>query len=138
ELEGAAYREDLWAAAGLINCGASDDGFCYFRCWLVGRGKEVYEAAIEDPDSLADVVDLDRDEDYEAEIYGAASNAWEQVTGRSADDFYDELGKRDKRSRGKLKLRKAGWDTQDYDELREHFPRLAKDLGGDEEDEDED
>src|SRR5262245_15996271 len=31
----AAYTVDLWGAAYLINGGASDDGFYYFRCWLV-------------------------------------------------------------------------------------------------------
>jgi hypothetical protein len=36
ELAQRAYRTDLWAAAYLINGGASDDGFYYFRCWLIG------------------------------------------------------------------------------------------------------
>ena len=31
----ASYRADLWAAAYMINGGASDDGFDYFRGWLV-------------------------------------------------------------------------------------------------------
>src|SRR5689334_16696195 len=52
-----AYTIDLWGAAYTINGGASDDGFYYFRCWLIGMGREVYEAALANPDSLADVVD---------------------------------------------------------------------------------
>jgi hypothetical protein len=32
------YRGDLWAAAYLINGGASDDGFEYFRGWLYYPG----------------------------------------------------------------------------------------------------
>src|SRR4051812_35630258 len=52
----ALYTNDHWAAAYLINGGASDDGFYYWRCWLVGMGKAVYEAALRDPDSLAGVV----------------------------------------------------------------------------------
>ncbi|GAA1585730.1 hypothetical protein GCM10009678_80400 [Actinomadura kijaniata] len=49
------YRGDLWGAAYLINGGASDDGFDYFRGWLVSQGRAVYEAALADPDSLAAV-----------------------------------------------------------------------------------
>jgi len=33
-----AYTWDLWGAAYLINGGCSDDGFEYFRRWLVSRG----------------------------------------------------------------------------------------------------
>jgi hypothetical protein len=49
------YRCDLWAAAYLINGGASDDGFEYFRGRLIAEGREVFERAVADPDSLADV-----------------------------------------------------------------------------------
>ncbi|MCX5405874.1 DUF4240 domain-containing protein [Streptomyces sp. NBC_00335] len=48
------YRAPLWAAAYLINGGCSDDGFDYFRGWLLVQGEEVFTAALSDPDSLAD------------------------------------------------------------------------------------
>jgi hypothetical protein len=48
-----AYAWDLWGAAYVIHGGCSDDGFEYFRRWLVSRGRDVYEAALNDPDSLA-------------------------------------------------------------------------------------
>ena len=48
------YRADLWAAAFLINGGASDDGFDYFRAWLIAQGRTTYEQALALPDSLAD------------------------------------------------------------------------------------
>jgi hypothetical protein len=50
-----AYRWDLWAAAYIIEGGCSDDGFMDFRYWLVSMGREVYEAAMADPESLVDV-----------------------------------------------------------------------------------
>src|SRR5262249_2159475 len=77
---------NMWGAAYTINGGASDDGFYYFRCWLIGMGKDVYEAAIADPDSLAHVVDPKVD--AEAEIYAAAHQAWMAVTGRLDTDPY--------------------------------------------------
>jgi hypothetical protein len=48
-----AYRWDLRGAAYIMNGGCSDDGFRYFRDWLISEGEEVYQAALADPDSLA-------------------------------------------------------------------------------------
>ena len=49
-----AYRWDLWAAAYIIEGGCSDDGFMDFRYWLISMGRDVYEAATADPESLAE------------------------------------------------------------------------------------
>jgi Protein of unknown function (DUF4240) len=48
-----AYSWDLWGAAYVIHGGCSADGFEYFRRWLVSKGRDAYEAALADPDSLA-------------------------------------------------------------------------------------
>ena len=50
-----AYRWDLWAAAYIIEGGCSNDGFMDFRFWLISMGREVYEAAMADPESLAEI-----------------------------------------------------------------------------------
>src|SRR5262249_55362431 len=55
--EHAAYKTDLWGAAYLIQGGCSDDCFIDFRRWLVGMGRRVYDVALADPDSLADLLD---------------------------------------------------------------------------------
>lgn len=49
------YAAPLWAAGYVINGGCSDDGFEYFRGWLITQGREVFERALADPDSLADL-----------------------------------------------------------------------------------
>lgn len=70
----------LWGAAYIINGGCSDDGFDYFRGWLIAQGRVIFEAAIHDPDSLAEVVDPQRD-DYEGEcMLYVADNAYEAKT----------------------------------------------------------
>ena len=115
----ALYTRDHWGAAYLINGGASDDGFYYFRCWLVGMGKRVYEAALKDPDTLADVVNSSID--YEAEIYSVARAAWERL-GLDEDDFdraYKKLGRRKK-----AKLKGEDWAFNDDEEMRRRLPRL--------------
>jgi hypothetical protein len=48
-----AYRQDLWAIAYIALGGCSNDDFEYFLAWLVSEGKQVFEAALEDPESLA-------------------------------------------------------------------------------------
>ena len=53
----ASYTWPLWGAAYVIGGGCSDDGFDYFRGWLISRGEKVFSAALADPDTLASVID---------------------------------------------------------------------------------
>lgn len=81
-LRDAAYRWDLWAAGQLINGLCSDDGFEYFRCWLIAQGEAIYENALRDPDSLADVVEPGfHDAECEALLY-IAMQVYEEMTGQ--------------------------------------------------------
>ncbi|QEV22212.1 DUF4240 domain-containing protein [Streptomyces alboniger] len=84
-----AYRWDLWGAAWVLLGGASDDAFDYFRCWLIGQGREVFEGAVHDPDALADLLDdFDEELDGDGEELGyAADEAYEQLTGLVAPDL---------------------------------------------------
>ncbi|MEV5322446.1 DUF4240 domain-containing protein [Streptomyces sp. NPDC052687] len=84
-----AYRWDLWGAAWVLLDGASDDAFDFFRCWLIGQGREVFEGALHDPDSLADLLDdFDEEIDGDGEDLGyAADEAYEQLTGTVAPDL---------------------------------------------------
>ena len=111
-----ACTADLWGAAYLINGGASDDGFYYFRCWLIGMGEAVYEAALANPDTLADRVSEGMV--AEAEIYAAAHNAWMKVTRSSPDDDYP--------ARDETALMTGDrWDFDDVSEARRRLPRLS-------------
>lgn len=116
-----AYRTNLWAAAYLINGGASDDGFYYFRCWLIGMAKTIYENAIADPDSLADVASPDwfaEGIDAEAEIYAAAHLAWMRVTGNDYDAEYPARSE-------SAELIGEDWDFENDTEMQRRLPRLA-------------
>lgn len=110
-----AYTAGLIAACCLINTGAGVDGFYYFRCWLIGMGRQIYEAAIVDPDSLADVVRPWVD--AEAEIYGAAHQAWMEVTGEPDTAEYPARNEA-------AELTGEDWDIDDPTELRQRLPRL--------------
>lgn len=84
-----AYRWELWGAAALLLGGADDEAFDYFRCWLIGQGREVFEGALHDPDALAGLLDsFDEEFDGDGEELGyAADEAYEQLTGVVAPDL---------------------------------------------------
>lgn len=79
-----AYSWDLWGAAFVIHGGCSDDGFAYFRYWLVSRGQSVFHQACASPETLAQ-------SNPPAGPYGMwefegiayiAERAWQQVGGK--------------------------------------------------------
>lgn len=112
-----AYTWDLWGAAYLINGGCSDDGFAYFRAWLISRGRRVYSAALRDPDSLAAVVDASRDDHEFEDLWGIAQEAYQDATGEAmpAIDFSwpaEPSGER--------------WDFDDEEQLLRRLPKLAE------------
>jgi hypothetical protein len=47
----------LWGAGYVIAGGMGDDGFHYFRSWIVGKGKRVFDLALNSPDDLGPFVD---------------------------------------------------------------------------------
>ena len=86
--EDLADKFGLWDAAGIMKeYGCSDDGFIDFRAWLIAQGREVYFAALADPDSLADIVPYG-DCCFEQLSY-VGDYAYEQLTGKSAYDQTD-------------------------------------------------
>jgi hypothetical protein len=110
-----AYRWDLWGAAYIINGGCSDDGFEYFRCWLISQGREVYERALRNPEDLAELAEPEVE--CEDLLY-APLRAYEAVTGKN------ELPER----YAPHPAEPAGtrWTEDDLDE---RFPRLTGAFG---------
>jgi hypothetical protein len=76
-------------AAYVVHGGCSDDGFEYFRRWLISRGRDVYEPALADPDNLAQLeVRPGTDGVWEFElIYYVAQQVFEEKGGE--DDVRD-------------------------------------------------
>jgi hypothetical protein len=121
-----AYRTDLWAAAYLINGGASDDGFYYFRCWLIGMGQSIYNNAIADPVSLVDVASpawFAKGIDAEAEIYAAPHRAWMRVTGNDYNTDYPVRN-------ASADLVGEDWNFDDHLEMQKRLPRLSATYDG--------
>ncbi|HYQ04670.1 MAG TPA: DUF4240 domain-containing protein [Polyangiaceae bacterium] len=83
----AAYRWDLWGAAYLIEGGCSDDGFTDFRSWLISMGRDVYDAAVRDPETLVEVADADGVEATSFEEFQyVPSQVYEEKAGQEMPD----------------------------------------------------
>jgi hypothetical protein len=114
ELFDEAYRVDLWGAAYTLEGGCSDDGFTYFRYALISLGRKVFESALKNPDSLANI------EIREDESFGyIAHEVYEERTGKSLPVGRARLAQPQGES----------WDFDDADEVRRRMPKIAARAG---------
>jgi hypothetical protein len=82
------YSWDLWGAAYLVHGGASDDEFEYFRCWLISKGRAVFEKVRVDPDSLADLLAPNTQGVLQFEPFAyVARKVWGEKVGRPAREM---------------------------------------------------
>lgn len=93
------YTSSLWGAAFVIMGGCSDDGFDYFRGWLIAQGEEIYNKVLKSPEFLAEYLSEDYLEEDEfapqlEEMLSVASDAYiYQKTGEIEynDDIHTEF-----------------------------------------------
>ncbi|MBL3669821.1 DUF4240 domain-containing protein [Streptomyces sp. M2CJ-2] len=117
------YTNPLWAAAYVINGGCSDDGFDYFRGWLIAQGREAFERVVAAPDALAElpIVRASAADGLDLECEEALSIVWNahiMATGKQLPDDaftirYPELDPT------------WNFDFDDHGEMTRRLPRLA-------------
>ncbi|ABQ06665.1 DUF4240 domain-containing protein [Flavobacterium johnsoniae] len=73
------------AAQKIIEDYVSDDSYIYFRCWLIGKGEEIYKGTIRNPDFLSDRIAQDDDFYFEGLLY-VATSAYKIRTGIKEED----------------------------------------------------
>jgi uncharacterized protein DUF4240 len=117
----ASGREDLWAAAYLINGGCSDDGFDAFRGWLIAHGRDWVARAVREPDALAELPAVRAAADtgavFEAEaVLSIAPEAYAHATGNELPATEARPTRPDAADL---------WDFDDEDEMRRRLPRLS-------------
>ncbi len=112
------YKADLWAACYIINGSEDEECFDNFRCWLIAQGPKVFDAAIENADSVASVVKPDEDGEFFAEfedLQFAAPTAYEEKLGEEPE--WDLDGH-------EFVLDKEIWDDEEV--IAKDLPKLAK------------
>ncbi|WP_405853696.1 DUF4240 domain-containing protein [Streptomyces sp. NBC_00090] len=117
------YTNPLWAAAHIANGGCSDDGFDYFRGWLIAQGREVFEHVVADPDALAELPIVQASaadgRDLEGEdMLGIVWNAHISATG-------DQLPTSPPTIRYRELDPTWNFDFDDHGEMTRRLPRLA-------------
>jgi Protein of unknown function (DUF4240) len=114
-LDRRAYTWELWGAAYVIDDGCSDDCFRDFRGYLISLGRGAYEAALKDPDSLAQVVQ------------DAETGDWENADDVAPDAYQDVAGQDIPSGDSDLSGRPRGeeWEDEQQDALVQRYPALA-------------
>jgi Protein of unknown function (DUF4240) len=110
-----AYSWKLWDAAYLINGGCSDDGFTDFRSTLISMGRQIFETALADPESLAEIDIGAGQPNYEGYQY-------------VAPEIYEELAGKEILHFGDMPAEPSGVKVEEW-ELGKRFPKLAAKFG---------
>lgn len=83
------YTSNLWCANYIISNGVADDGFDYFRCWLISRGKDAFYKVQENPEYLINLVENEpKTYDFEGFWY-VAMNAFKNMTNQELNPYLD-------------------------------------------------
>lgn len=125
------YTPNLWCAAYVAKGECDDDGFDYFRAWLIGQGQQVYEAAISDPDSLADALETTRDKEITSNeaLLIAAARAYEAKTGKNIEAFYEVLDDYET-DFGSFRTLKFNWQPNDPGSMKNVCPKVFERFWG--------
>jgi hypothetical protein len=116
ECEDRAYTWELWAAAYIIGGGCSDDVFSDFRATLISMGRQTFERALADPQSLADM-------DYDAETAHYEGYQYVPTT------VEEELGDGETFPRYATAPAEPSGKPWDEDKVAKLYPRLTEKYG---------
>jgi predicted DNA-binding WGR domain protein len=125
------YTSDLWAAAYIVMGGCSDDCFDYFRAWILYLGKEPYEAALENPESLLSYFKiLEEQEEIPQleELLYVGSMAYEEKTGEDEEEYYKLYEQLVDENLEQPEI-EFDWDEDDTEGLSKKFPALWNAFG---------
>ena len=123
------YTSEMWCAGYLMNGGCSDDGFEYFRLWVISRGRKVYEAAMANPDNLIDYIGDDDEMDFfEFESFWyVALEAFEEAVDAELYDYIDD--ENFKTCEGNYPNFEFNWEEDEPESMQKLCPRLFEKFG---------
>lgn len=123
------YTSEMWCAGYLMNGGCSDDGFEYFRLWVISRGRKVYEAAMANPDNLIDYIGDDAEMDFfEFEpFWYVALEAFEEAVDAELYDYVDDDNF--KTREGNYPNFEFNWEEDEPESMQKLCPRLFEKFG---------
>ena len=115
------YNSEMWCAGYIMNGGFSDDGFEYFRNWVISRGKETYYKAKQNPDNL--IGEVAEEDFYEFESFWyVALEAFKQKTGKDLYDYIDNDNFKTKE--GSYPQIEFTWEEENPESMKKICPKL--------------
>lgn len=115
------YNSEMWCAGYIMNGGCSDDGFEYFRNWVISRGKDVYFNAKENPDNLISEYKEGKEYyDFE-DFWYVALTAFNNKTGK---ELYDYIADDFKTNEGNYPQFEFTWEEENPESMKAICPRL--------------
>jgi hypothetical protein len=115
------YTSEMWCAAYLLNGGCSDDGFEYFRLWIISRGKDVYEAAKDNPDWLVTQLDEDTEVGFFEDLWYVADYAFDRLTMKQLHEWVDDQFKFNEANYPQIEF---NWSEDDPASMQKVCPNL--------------
>lgn len=133
EVSGRSHTWLMWGAAYRIFGWCSDDGFDYFRMWLLSLGRGAFARVVADPDLLAELSQVRRLAGRERRDWTSMEwPGWETLA-YAADQAYRRVAGQgisgvvsDRLSAGPRwqRLTDEWWDFEDPNEVEARLPRL--------------
>ena len=133
------YTSHLWCVAYIAMGGCSDDGFDYFRGWLISQGEQTFQSAIQNPDSLLIAFNKLRRTDEDGypefeEMLSVPLDAYRKKKGledsdegkykETADEYYDKL--REIAPPEPFPDIQFDWSDEDEDSMKKICPKVFK------------
>lgn len=120
------YTSEMWCAGYLMNFGCSDDGFEYFRNWIISRGQEIYYKAKDNPDSLVEQLIPGQPEYELEEFWYLPLTVFEKRTGKQLYDYVDQA--KFTIEEGSYPEIEFNWREEDPETMKAICPRLFAQL----------
>jgi hypothetical protein len=124
QLLGESYHEDLLCALYLVEGRFDMKSFDYFRCWIISRGRRVFENALRNPDTLLVVFESELEDHLFETFYYVAEEAFENETGSALQNYiaagHNEI------QHPEIEL---SWSATDPDSMHSICPALFRKYG---------
>lgn len=120
------YNSEMWCAGYIMNGGCSDDGFEYFRNWIISRGKSTYYSAKQNPDNLIIEVNSKIEGYYFEGFWYVALDAFKNKTERDLYDYVDE--EKFKTEEGNYPQFEFTWQEDNPESMKKICPKLYEKL----------
>lgn len=139
KLSAMSNKSSLWGAAYVIMGGCSDDGFDYFRGWLIAQGEKTFQEAVAEPDSLAaNIPDFYEEEglfpereemlSVAADAYTVKKTGGMEFNEAIAEEFAKLMEDKGFQYEATDLVEDLEWD-EDEEILQAHFPKLWERFG---------